>query len=300
MTNKKSIDIPKYNELLTPTINAIKSLGGSGNNDEILEKVITDLKISDKAAEALHKGSKSITELWYQLAWAKTYLRLYGIIENSKRSVWSIKPSYMGEEKIDDKQIIATIAKRSYDQRKKKAKSDSTEALPRNYKDNNPENDEIELPDELKPWRFKLMNILNNMDPFAFERLAQRVLRESGFTQVEVTKKTSDGGIDGTGKLLINGIITFNVVFQCKRYKGLVGANKIRDFRGSLTADAEKGIFITTGTYTKYAKEEASIPGKVHIDLIDGEELINKIAEYGIGVKQIISYEIDEDYFRKI
>lgn len=138
------------------------------------------------------------------------------------------------------------------------------------------------------------------MNPYGFERLAQRVLRECGFTHVEVTKKSGDGGIDGTGKWKINGIFSFNVAFQCKRYSGLVSAGDIRDFRGSLTTDIEKGIFITTGTFSKAAKDEASKPGKQQIDLIDGEEFIEKIAQYGIGVKEVKSYEIDEDFFEKI
>ena len=138
------------------------------------------------------------------------------------------------------------------------------------------------------------------MDPYGFERFTQRLFRECGFTQVEVTKKSGDGGIDGTGKLKINGIFSFNVAFQCKRYKGAVGAGDIRDFRGSLTTDIEKGVFITTGTFTKAAKEEASNLGKQQIDLIDGEEFINKIAEYGIGVKEVKTYVIDEEFFEKI
>lgn len=169
-----------------------------------------------------------------------------------------------------------------------------------------PENDELpesvglDCPDEIKPWRSRLDDILHNMDPFAFERLVQRILRECGFSQVEVTKKTGDGGIDGTGKLKINGIFSFNVAFQCKRYKGLVGASAIRDFRGSLTTDIEKGVLITTGAFSKVAREEASNPGKQQIDLIDGEELISKIAEFGIGVREVKSYEVDEEFFKKI
>jgi restriction system protein len=162
------------------------------------------------------------------------------------------------------------------------------------------ENDETEYPEEIKPWRQRLAEVLQNMEPYGFERLAQRVLRESGFIQVEVTKKSGDGGIDGTGKLKINGIFSFHVAFQCKRYKGAVGAGDIRDFRGSLTTDIEKGVFITTSTFTKAAKEEASNPGKQQIDLIDGEEFINKIAQYGIGVREVITYEIDEEFFQKI
>ena len=142
--------------------------------------------------------------------------------------------------------------------------------------------------------------VLINMDPYGFERLTQRVLRECGFTNVVVTKKSGDGGIDGTGKLKINGIFSFNIAFQCKRYQGSVGAGDIRDFRGSLTTDIEKGVFITTGSFSKPAIEEASNPGKQQIDLIDGEEFITKLAEFGIGVKEVKDYEIDEQFFAKI
>ena len=134
----------------------------------------------------------------------------------------------------------------------------------------------------------------------AFEKLAQRLLRECGFSDVQVTRKTGDGGIDGTGKLKIQGIFSFNVAFQCKRYKGAVGAAEIREFRGSLGTNIEKGVLITTGAFTRAAKEEASAEGKRLIDLMDGEELIDKLAEYGIGLNEVKSYEIDEDYFNSL
>ena len=138
------------------------------------------------------------------------------------------------------------------------------------------------------------------MDPYAFERLSMLLLRECGFSQVIVTKKSSDGGIDGTGKLRINGIFSFNVAFQCKRYIGSVSASDIRDFRGSLTTDIEKGVLVTTGSFTKAAREEASNAGKQPIDLIDGEEFINKLIEYGLGVKEKTIYEVDIGFFEKV
>ena len=138
------------------------------------------------------------------------------------------------------------------------------------------------------------------MDPFSFERLTQRVLRECGFIEVNVTKKTNDGGIDGVGKLKINGIITFNIAFQCKRYKESISANVIRDFRGSLKSDIEKGIFITTSNFTQAAKKEARETGKKSIDLIDGEEFIDKLIEFEIGVKEQKIYNVDESFFQSI
>ena len=154
--------------------------------------------------------------------------------------------------------------------------------------------------EERRPWRDSLSEILHSMDPFAFEVLAQRLLRECGFLDVHVTKKSGDGGIDGTGKLRLNGIFSFNVAFQCKRYKGQVGAAEIRDFRGSLDNNIEKGVLITTGSFSKAAREEASAPGKKQIDLMDGNDFMDKLAEYSIGLTPRTEYDIDEEYFAAI
>ena len=291
--------VPRYTQLIVPTFEALKALGGSGKNDEILDQIITDLGIPDEVADIQHKGRTNKSELSYQADWARTYLRIYGIIENSARSVWSITPDYVSVSEIDAKTIVDAVTKETRKRRseKKRASGSGESDKP---EDDDPTNDYSEYPDELKPWRERLADILQNMDPYGFERLAQRVLRECGFSQVEVTKKSGDGGIDGTGKLKINGIFSFNVAFQCKRYSGLVGAPAIRDFRGSLTTNIEKGVLITTGSFSKAAREEAASPGKQQIDLVDGEDFINMIAEYGIGVKEVKTYEIDENFFKKI
>lgn len=293
---KQTVDsrIPRYTQLLTPTFKALKDLGGSGNNGEILDRVIMNEHIDSEVADIPHLGSENVSELEYQLAWARTYLKNYGVIINSKRAVWSVQPDYIKVEKLDDKMILRKLNKARNSKYKTGAKK------PVAPQDDNPSNDLVEYPEEVKPWKERLAEILYEMDPYGFERLAQRVLRECGFTQVEVTKKSSDGGIDGTGKLKINGIFSFNVAFQCKRYKGMVGAPEIRDFRGSLTTNIEKGVLITTGSFSRAAREEACSPGKQQIDLIDGEEFINKIAEFEIGVRAVQTYEIDEEFFRKI
>ena len=137
-----------------------------------------------------------------------------------------------------------------------------------NTEDENLENDGVDTPDEKQSWREKLKNILLNLKPEAFERLTQRLLRESGFTQVKVTGKTGDGGIDGMGIVKLNGIISFHMLFQCKCYAGSVGAGEIRDFRGAMQGRADKGLFITTGKFSKYATEEANRPGAAPIDLM--------------------------------
>lgn len=291
---------PTYTELIIPTYDALKQLGGSGTNNEIYERVIVNLNLSDEVLDEPHLGSLNQSEVEYQLAWARTYLKNYGIIVNSARSVWSITSEYASELTVSAKKIVAFTVQKNAKKREMAKSNDKPDGKMDKPEDDIDSNDDVEFPDEVKPWRQQLANVLQNMDPYGFERLSQRLLRECGFTQVSVTKKSGDGGIDGTGKLKINGIVSFNVAFQCKRYKGLVSSGDIRDFRGSLTTDIEKGIFITTGSFSKAAKDEATTPGKKQIDLIDGEEFISKLAEYSIGVKEVKTYEIDEDFFAKI
>lgn len=298
MGRKSKKKSPTYTELIIPTFKVLKKLGGSGTNREIYDQILNEMKLTKEAIEESHLGSSTQTELQYQLAWARTYLKNYGVISNSRKSVWSILPKYskINAEELDYREIIAFTYNKNTERRNKN-KDDINGLEPQ---DDNIKNDIEEFPEENKPWRNELANILHCMDPFAFERLAQRLLRECGFVEVNVTQKTNDGGIDGTGKLKINGMITFNIAFQCKRYKGSVSAKEIRDFRGSLKSDVEKGVFITTGNFTQAAKKEASESGKKSIDLMDGEEFIDKLIEYEIGIKEVKTYVVDENFFNEI
>ena len=280
--------IPNYATLIEATFSALKMLGGSGKNDEINSKVAEILELSNEVQDIPHLNSSSLSEVNYRCAWARTILKNYGALENSARSVWTIKPEFTGIDSVDGAIV----------EKFRNIKSEKTQKF--NTAEEKMEEQGVDVPEEVNPWRKRLYEVLINMDPYGFERLTQRVLRECGFTNVVVTKKSGDGGIDGTGKLKINGIFSFNIAFQCKRYQGSVGAGDIRDFRGSLTTDIEKGVFITTGSFSKPAIEEASNPGKQQIDLIDGEEFITKLAEFGIGVKEVKDYEIDEQFFAKI
>lgn len=280
--------VPNYSQLIEVTYIALKELGGSGKNNEINEKAAQLMNLSDEILSIPHLGNTNLSEVNYRLAWARTLLKNHGAIENSARSVWSITPAFSNKDNVDGEYIEKNCRKAN--------SNTSTEEITEKQM----EEAGVEIPEEIKPWRKKLRNVLVNMNPYSFEKLTQRLLRECGFDDVRVTKKSGDGGIDGTGRLKINGIFSFNIAFQCKRYQGSVGAPDIRDFRGSLTTDIEKGVFITTGAFSKQAIEEASNPGKKQIDLIDGEEFISKLAEFGIGVREIKDYEIDEEYFLKI
>ena len=294
MARTKKIKSPTQIELIEPVFIALRSLGGSANISEIRDKVIEMLQLSDEIVDEPHKGSASQqTELEYQLAWARTRLKAFGAITNSQRGIWMITPKFSDNDTVSRTDVVEFIKKQRL------ANKTPTEAKAL-AEDDDPTNDNVEIPEELEPWRTELAETLHNMNPYAFERLSMLLLRECGFSQVSVTKKSGDGGIDGTGKLRINGIFSFNVAFQCKRFVGSVSAGDIRDFRGSLTTDIEKGVFITTGTFTKAARDEASNAGKQQIDLIDGEEFINKLIEYRLGVREKTIYEVDKSFFEKV
>ena len=294
MARTKKIKSPTQLELVEPVFEVLVELGGSATVDEIRDNIIKKMNLSDEIVDEPHKGNASQqTELEYQLAWARTRLKNYGAIINSKRGVWIITPEFADRKTIRREDVTENI-------KATKLKGKTAKEVEEILDDGDPSNDGIDTIEDSEPWKAELAETLHTMDPYAFERLAMLLLRECGFTQVTVTKKSGDGGIDGTGKLRINGIFSFNVAFQCKRYTGSVSAGDIRDFRGSLTTDIEKGVFITTGSFTKAARDEASNAGKQQIDLIDGEEFINKLIEYGLGVKERTIYEVDKAFFEKV
>lgn len=289
---KKSAErkCPGYRSFLNAVLLAVNELGGSATNEEIVDKVIELRKLPDEIVNEEH--SNLMTELEYQLAWARTYLRNAGFLDSSKRGVWSLTAKGAEAAKsggLDEKATVRQVNNAMRLKRETKRNRGCTT-----------QSEDEEQKEESRPWMERLSDILHEMDPYAFEKLSQRLLRECGFSDVKVTKKSGDGGIDGTGKLRLQGIFSFNVAFQCKRYKNQVGAGEIRDFRGSLDNNIEKGVLITTGSFSKAAREEASAPGKQHIDLMDGEEFMQKLAECGIGLKECIDYEIDESYFNSL
>lgn len=276
-----------YDYLFNPILKALRDLGGSGLNQEITEKVCSNLNLPDSEIEKMH-GDSNQTEIDYRIAWAKTWLKKYGLLENSQRGVWSLAPGKRDVKEVNEEQVKSYV-KELYENRK----------LTENVE---PDDNDIDAPEEVQEWNDKLLNIILNMPPDAFERLTQLLLRESGFTQVEVTGKSGDGGIDGKGIYKIGGLISFNVMFQCKRWKNQVPSNEIRDFRGALQGRADRGLFVTTSTFSRDAIKEASRDGTTPIDLLNGQQLVDKLKELKLGVKiEIVeNVIIDESWYNTI
>jgi restriction system protein len=266
--------VPTYDELNWPALEAMRALGGSAGIAEHLPKLVELYDIPENVASQPH-GTSGRSELEYRLAWARTALRRCGYLENSARGVWSLTED--GEHSTKQELKVRVIELRNIDFKKKnKAQPTSDHAS--------------DIPSDLD-WKDSLLEVLKQMDPSAFERLSQRLLRESGFVKVEVTGKSGDGGIDGTGILQLS-LMSFHVLFQCKRYQGSVGSGAVRDFRGAMMGRTDKGLIITTGTFSPDARKEATRDGAPPIDLIDGVALCEKLKELSLGVETKLVEEV--------
>jgi restriction system protein len=268
--------IPRFDQFLWPTIQALKQSGGSASNAELFNRLVQMMGLSEEVQRIPH-GEGPQSEVQYQSGWARATLRLFGAVANSDRGVWSITAkgrslTESGTAKIPEQ--IANLVRQ----------------LPKPVQE-----------EAAERWKEQLLSVLQEMPSDGFERLAQRVLRESGFVKVEVTGRSGDGGIDGIGLLQIN-LLSFQVLFQCKRYKGVVSANAVRDFRGAMVGRADKGMLITTGRFTADAKKEATRNGAPLIDLVDGDKLCDllKALRVGVTTEMVEQVTIQPEVFKSI
>lgn len=277
--------IPTYDQMMNPTLQALNKLGGSGTIDEIYQAVVEQFPLTAEQLEKVHNPERGgQTEIEYRLGWTRTYLKQFGLIENSQRGVWALTPKGRKTKTIDPAVVKKYV--QQLQNSKPKIEPDEPEAEP------------------ALTWKDELLQAILTMHPTAFERLAQRLLREAGFIQVEVTGRSGDGGIDGKGIMRLGGFLSFHVIFQCKRYSGAVTAGQVRDFRGAMVGRADKGLLITTGTFTKDAIREATRDGAPNIDLIDGDILVERLKELSLGVStkriEIEQVEIDHNWFKNL
>jgi restriction system protein len=242
--------------------------------EEMVDDVAAAMHLTDEQRNIEH-GNTGRSEVDYRMAWARTYLKKGGVLENSERGVWRLTPKGLRVTRSEVAAVPRQVHQDIHARRKSVPISDGGER--------ESETEDLGELEEALTWTAQLLANLQGMAPAAFERLCQRMLREKGFAKVEVTGRSGDGGIDGTGVLRVN-LLSFHVLFQCKRYAGSVGAPVVRDFRGAMVGRADKGLIITTGTFTADARREAVRDGAPAIDLIDGQGLCELLKELRIGV----------------
>ena len=271
-----------------PLLDALRELGFSGKPKEVSDKIAENLNLKE---EFLDQTLKSGTNKFHnQVAWARQYLTWEGLLDSSVRGTWKLtekgKNTYLNDEK--SREIFLKWVAINQKARINKSKLEVIEE----QEENDP--DSVELKAESS-----LLEILQSLSPSGFENVCKELLREHDFENVEVVGRSHDGGIDGYGVLEVNPFVSFKVIFQCKRYKGSVSRSQVGDFRNAMIGRAEKGIILTTGTFTREAEKEASRDGAPQIELVDGQKLVKMFEKVQLGVKERKVFDVDMAYFQK-
>lgn len=283
-------DLPRYWQLMPAVLNALENLGGSGVLREIDDTAAEIFGLSAEALAVEYESGNGLV-IADRFAWARSHLKIAGLVESGGRGLWLLTDAGRSSLGLDGRQL-----QELYRSAKRRQKTEQRAA------DELVGGGEGDAPDSgTQDWRDDLLAVLRAMDPSAFERLCQRLLRESGFIKVEVTGRSGDGGIDGTGILQLS-LMSFHVLFQCKRYQGSVGSGAVRDFRGAMMGRTDKGLIITTGSFSPDARREATRDGAPPIDLIDGDSLCDKLKELSLGVvtRMVEEVSIKPDWFNQL
>lgn len=301
----EEVHVPPAYTFAWTIVQALRELNGSGTIEEINEQCVK-LRGLTEEQQSVPGPKRGTTAVYYRLAWARTLAKALDLITSSGRGVWALTEAgqTVTQAEVDD---LRRARSRERTARRKAVASAGAGIADEvmggedlSDQDTSPD-DEDSIEFDERSWKEQLLDVLKAMSPDAFERLAQRLLREAGFANVMVTGGSGDGGIDGTGVYRAMRLMSFPVYFQCKRYAGTVGASKVRDFRGAMVGRGDKGLLITTGTFTADAQAEATRDGTPPIDLVDGDQLTELLREFELGVtttqRVVYEHSVDPAFF---
>lgn len=288
-TKNREANGPQFIRFFKPIIQTLREMGGSSTSAEVTNAVIERLNIPEDEQAVVNQKSGQ-NRIYNQVHWARLYLVNGGLIDSSRRGVWTLtdRGNSIDVDHDLDPLVFHKDVHRQFGGKVTKTRNEALDSHGAK---------EVESDDAIPEDTNYLLAVLHSLSPSGFERLCQRLLREHGFENVVVTGKSGDGGIDGVGVLQINKFVSFTVLFQCKRYKGTVTAGQVRDFRGSMEGRADKGIIITTGVFTVDARKEARRDGARPIELVDGETLVGLFEALKLGVLPQTRYTVDEKFF---
>lgn len=274
-----------------PLLDALRDLGGSASPREAIDRIAEREKVPDELRKVLKSGQE---RFYNQVHWARQYLVWQGLLESDRRGVWALTPLGRQTQLSPDEARRIFLAQV---QRHAKLRKASGQPIDLRVAEDGIAADSPQADQDSSLVRF--IGVLHALSSSTFERLCMRLLREAGFERVQVTGRSNDGGIDGVGVLQVNDLVSFNVVFQCKKWSQAVPPKEIRDLRGAMDGRAEKGIFLTTSTFSSNARAEAERPGAVPIELVDGEKLFGMFKKYELGLMPRTVYDIDLAFFEQ-
>ena len=275
---------PEFLKYINPVLITLQANGGAGNASNVVEQIIERLGISDKDLEETNSNGQS--RVRNQIQWARFYLFKAGLIDNTQRGIWRLTND--GLEKILSEEEVYSLFK-SVQESVKKPLVVTPKKLELKFDDTTTEDEEHSI---------GLLNLIQKLPPAGFEKLCKRLLTEIGINDIAITGGSGDQGIDGKGLVKLNDVFSLNIVFQCKRFKEIVSPHHVRDFRGAMQGRGEKGLIITTGRFTKEARNEANRDGVTPIELIDGDRLVELFEKHHLGLKPVIIFDIDLEFFK--
>jgi restriction system protein len=275
---------PEFLKYINPVLKTLQANGGAGNSSNVIEQVIEKLGISEEDLQETNVSGES--RIRNQIQWARFYLFKAGLIDNSQRGIWRLTNEGL-EKKLSEEDIYTLM--KSVQENGKKATIATPKKIEEKFETTSTEDEEHSV---------GLLNLIQNLPPYGFEKLCKRLLTEIGINDITITGGSGDQGIDGKGIVKLNDVVSLNIVFQCKRYKETVSPHHVRDFRGAMQGRGEKGLIITTGRFTKEAKAEANRDGVTPIELIDGDRLVELFEKHHLGLKPVIVFEIDYEFFK--
>ncbi len=287
--------ILKFSDYVNPVLDVLKRLGGSARPAEVCPIIAKDLSLPDAVLE--ERLDNGVSRFENQVHWARFYLVKDGYINSSRRGVWSLTEKGRTAARLSEGEVREMVRR----VQETTARPEAVEPPPTSAGGARAiAIEELTLPEMPDAtYREQLLATMKSLPPGGFERLCQRLLRESDFEEVVVTGRTGDGGLDGHGVLQINPFVSFRVYFQCKRYDASVGAGAVRDFRGAMMGRADKGLILTTGTFTAEAKREAMRDGVPPIELVDGERLLVMFEDLELGLTPRKTYDVDLEFFKQ-
>lgn len=290
------VSLPSVKELYNPVLCALHNLGGEGTNQSIDAEVSRILSLSEEQLSVEYKSRRTSVVL-DRIGWARSHLKIAGLLDSPRRKTWALTKLGMSTTKLDPREVGRAIRKG------RTPRENTGQPKPKNIHldtDSLARADVAEVFQSADAWQDELHDILHGMSPQSFARFFEHIFREEGIDQVEVVNTSGNGEIEGT--MVSGGFLSFRVAFRFTTRNNLIGSQEVDRFRRFVQSSrADKGILITTGSYTQEAIRDSMRRPNPTIELLDGEQFLERLKERSLGIttRQVIVEQVvvDRSFF---
>jgi len=284
------MELPKYNEIIIPALELLNS-----NSELQLKDFEQPLAkhfqlTQDDIDREYDSGNGRI--FYDRICWAISYLNMAGLIQKTRRGVYAIND--IGRTKLKNSSTVLLFIQEQISKREETRVKKTTITNDTDFPNNNqtPEESLYEAIDGIKATVYgEILDTILNKSPREFEKLVVALLQKMGYggevhNSGMVTQYSNDKGIDGIIKEDVLGFGRIHIQAKRYDYSNTVGREEIQKFVGALAvAQSNKGIFITTSSFTKGAIEYVNnLNTSATVVLMDGKQLAEHIYNYGLGM----------------